>query len=66
MAKSARASGTPFRSFFRPTEMLALARAAGFATAHHVPSAEPTERSFANRTDGLRPTSGEAFLLART
>ncbi|WP_031468386.1 class I SAM-dependent methyltransferase [Sciscionella sediminilitoris] len=66
VVRSARTSGTPFRSFFRPTEMLALARAAGFATAHHVSSAELTERYFANRADGLRPTSGEAFLLAET
>ena len=34
--KGARASGTPFISFFTPTEMLALAREAGFREVQHV------------------------------
>jgi methyltransferase (TIGR00027 family) len=60
----ARASGTPFVSFYRPTEMLALAREAGFPRAVHVSTADLTERYFAARTDGLRPTTGESFLVA--
>lgn len=65
--KGARASGTPFISFFTPTEMLALARAAGFRTAEHVSAAALAERYFAGRTDGLRPpNNSEEFLVATT
>jgi methyltransferase (TIGR00027 family) len=60
----ARASGTPFLSFFRPSEMLALAHEAGFRRAEHVSTADLAERYFAGRTDGLRPTPGESFLVA--
>jgi methyltransferase (TIGR00027 family) len=64
--KRARAAGTPFLSFYRPAEMLALARAAGFNRAEHVSTADLTERYFAARSDGLRPTTGESFLIAST
>lgn len=62
----ARAAGTPFVSFFSPADMLALAREAGFAQARYVCTADITARYFADRSDGLRPSSGEAFLVART
>jgi methyltransferase (TIGR00027 family) len=62
----ARAAGTPFISFYSPAEMLALARGAGFADARHVPGSVLAERYFADRTDGLRPSSGEDLLLATT
>jgi methyltransferase (TIGR00027 family) len=62
----ARASGTPFVSFFTPADMLALAREAGFAHVEHVSGATITERYFSGRTDGLRPARGEEFLLAST
>jgi methyltransferase (TIGR00027 family) len=62
----ARASGTPFISFYTPQEMLALAREAGFKDARHVSGASLAERYFADRTDGLRPSSGEDFLVATT
>lgn len=62
----ARASGTPFISFYTPEEMLALAREAGFEDARHVPGASLAERYFADRADGLRPSSGEHLLLATT
>jgi methyltransferase (TIGR00027 family) len=64
--KSARAAGTPFVSFFSPPEMLALARNAGFTQAQHVSTADLIQRYFTGRTDGLRPSSGEAFLVATT
>ncbi|HTB68250.1 MAG TPA: class I SAM-dependent methyltransferase [Steroidobacteraceae bacterium] len=64
--KRARASGTPFLSFYRPTEMLTLAREAGFSRAEHVSTADLTDRYFRARTDGLRPTTGESFLVAST
>jgi methyltransferase (TIGR00027 family) len=60
----ARASATPFVSFFSPEQMIALAREAGFGSARHVSTAELTERYFASRADGLRPSSGEQLLLA--
>ncbi|SIT49870.1 O-Methyltransferase involved in polyketide biosynthesis [Paraburkholderia piptadeniae] len=62
----ARAAGTPFVSFFSPDEMMALAREAGFSRARHVSTADLTERYFSHRSDGLRPATGEAFLVAST
>jgi methyltransferase (TIGR00027 family) len=65
--KGARASGTPFISFFTPVEMLRLAREAGFRDARHVSAAALAERYFAGRTDGLRPPSNaEELLVAAT
>jgi methyltransferase (TIGR00027 family) len=63
--RGARAAGTPFISFFAPSEMLALAREAGFREVQHVSAASLTERYFAGRTDGLRPGS-EELLVATT
>jgi methyltransferase (TIGR00027 family) len=60
----ARASGTPFLSFYRPSELQALAREAGFRRTEHISTADLTQRYFAGRTDGLRPATGESFLLA--
>jgi methyltransferase (TIGR00027 family) len=62
----ARAAGTPFVSFYAPQEMLALARDAGFKDTRHVSGTTLAERYFADRTDGLRPSSGEDFLVAAT
>lgn len=61
----ARAAGTPFLSFFRPNEMLDLARAAGFKNVEHVSGADIVKKYFAGRTDGLCPSAGEEFLIAR-
>ncbi len=66
-AKGAKASGTPFISFFTPSEMLSLASESGFKEAPHVSAAQLTQRYFANRTDGLRPpNNGEELLIATT
>jgi len=62
----AQAAGTPFVSFYAPQEMLALARDAGFKDVRHVSGTVLAERYFADRTDGLRPSSGEDFLVAST
>jgi methyltransferase (TIGR00027 family) len=62
----ARASGTPFISFFAPDEMLTLARDAGFARVDYVSGAMLARRYVANRTDGLHPTASEALLVANT
>ncbi|MEU6139870.1 class I SAM-dependent methyltransferase [Streptomyces sp. NPDC047081] len=61
----ARAAGTPFLSFHRPEQLLALAREAGFREARHVSAGELEERYFSGRTDGLRPSRGEELVVAR-
>jgi methyltransferase (TIGR00027 family) len=64
--KGARASGTPFISFFTSAEMLALAREAGFREARHVSAATLAQRYFAGRPDGLRPPDNSEELLIAT
>ena len=64
--KGARASGTPFLSFFTPAEMLKLGRNAGFREVRHVSAATLARRYFANRTDGLRPPNNSEELLVAT
>jgi methyltransferase (TIGR00027 family) len=61
--KGARASGTPFISFFTPTEMLTLAREAGFREVQHVSATTLAQRYFTGRTDGLRPPNNSQELL---
>ena len=66
-AKGAAARGTPFISFFRPEEMLDLARECGFKQVRHISAAEIAERYFAGRGDGLRPpNNAEELLIAET
>jgi O-methyltransferase involved in polyketide biosynthesis len=62
----ARAAGTPLISFFAPEEMLAMTPKAGFRDVRHVSAASLTERYFAGRTDGVRPSSSEELLVATT
>ena len=62
----ARANGTPFISFFTPTEMLTLASDAGFKEVQHVSAAMLAERYFAHRSDGLRPPNNSEELLVAT
>ena len=59
-------SSTPFVSFYAPEAMVALARAAGFAQVAHVSADELAGRFFAGRADGLRPSTGEDFVVATT
>jgi methyltransferase (TIGR00027 family) len=65
-AKGARANGTPFVSFFTPTEMLALGREAGFRQVEHVSAVTLAQRYFAERSDGLRPPNNSEELLIAT
>lgn len=66
-AAGAEANGTPWLSFFRPPDMLALAREAGFEKVEHISAAALAERYFADRTDGLRPPNhSEELLVAST
>jgi methyltransferase (TIGR00027 family) len=64
--KGARASGTPFISFFTPRQITSLARDAGFIAAQHISADDLTARYFANRTDGLRPPKNAEELLVAT
>ncbi|OHV35995.1 MULTISPECIES: class I SAM-dependent methyltransferase [Pseudofrankia] len=64
--KGAQGSGTPFVSFYAPAEMLALGRKAGFRDVRHVAGTLLGTRYFADRADGLRPSSGEDLLVAST
>jgi methyltransferase (TIGR00027 family) len=63
---AARASGTPFISYYVPQDILEMAREAGLKTVRHVTAADYTQRYFANRTDGLRPFTTEELLVATT
>ncbi|MFI9380834.1 class I SAM-dependent methyltransferase [Kutzneria sp. NPDC052558] len=62
----ARSSKTPFVSFYRPAEMLATAREAGFAEVENVSGPDIADRYFAGRADGFRPSTGEDILVATT
>lgn len=62
----ASAAGTPFVSYYLPSQMLSLAREAGFPVAEHVSGRTLAQRYFSGRGDGLWPSSGEDFLLAMT
>ncbi|WP_436777344.1 class I SAM-dependent methyltransferase [Yinghuangia sp. YIM S09857] len=64
--EGAKASGTPFLSFFAPDEILAMAREAGFRDARHVSAEMLNARYFAGRTDGLGTSTGEELLVATT
>ena len=64
--RGARASGTPFLSFYAPGEMVAQAGDAGFRDVQHVAGTSFADRYFAGRADELRPSSGEDFILAST
>ena len=64
--QGARASGTPFISFFTPGEITAMARSAGFKQVEHVSSEYLAGRYLAGRTDGLHNSTGEDLLVART
>jgi methyltransferase (TIGR00027 family) len=65
--KGARASGTPFISFFTPPEIVTLARETGFREVQHISAAALAQRYFADRKDGLRPpNNAEELLIAVT
>ncbi|MGG3308274.1 class I SAM-dependent methyltransferase [Paenibacillus sp. 2KB_20] len=64
--KGARASGTPFISFFTPPEMLEMAREAGFQEVQNVSSSDLNQRYFTGRNDGIWLPRGEEFLVATT
>ncbi len=63
-SRGARASGTPFISFFTPDEAVTMAAEAGFADVRHVAGQELAERYFTGRADELRPSTGEDLIVA--
>lgn len=63
----AKANGTPFISFFKPEEIVTLAREARFKNVQHVSAAALGDLYFSKRTDGLRPpNNAEELLIAKT
>jgi methyltransferase (TIGR00027 family) len=64
--RGARASETPFISFFAPAEIVAMAEDAGFRDAYTVSGTALAQRYFAKRRDNLRPGNAEQFLIAIT
>src|SRR5579875_173044 len=53
-------------NFYTPEQLVDLARQAGFQDVRYVSPADLTERYFAGRPDGLRPSSAEALIVATT
>jgi methyltransferase (TIGR00027 family) len=64
-ARGAKASGTPFLSFFSPEEIMALAREAGFKEVRNVSADDLAQRYFSGRTDGLKTSGSEQILVAK-
>jgi O-methyltransferase involved in polyketide biosynthesis len=60
----AREAGTPFLSFFTPNRLLELAGEAGFRDVRHTAADDLNKRYFVGRTDGLKTTNAEEFLVA--
>jgi methyltransferase (TIGR00027 family) len=62
----AAAGGHPWLSAFLPDAISKLAEEAGFADVRLVTPNDLTVRYFAGRTDGLRPSSQNAYMVAST
>lgn len=63
--QGARQSGTPMISYLSPTQVLNMAREAGFKEAIHISADNLAQRYFSNRTDGLHPAKSEEILVAK-
>lgn len=63
--EGAKASGTPFVSFFSVEEIVKIAGETGFKEIQTISTKDMTEKYFKNRTDNLVPASGEFFLVAK-
>lgn len=62
--KGAKASGTPFISFYSHEEMLKIAKEAGFEEAQIISKFDLLAMYFNDREDDLLPASGEDILIA--
>jgi methyltransferase (TIGR00027 family) len=58
--------GHPWISSFSTKDFASMAQASGFSHVEIVTPAQLTRRYFAERSDGLRPSSSEHFLVAST
>ena len=56
-------AGTPFLSLFAPADALKLAKEAGLRDVRHVSRQDIIQMYFTGRADGLKPSSGEEFLV---
>ena len=56
--------GAPWISFYKPDDVVGMARAASFSTVDHVSPTSWHEQWFEGRTDGLRPSSAEHAVVA--
>ena len=61
----AKAAGTPIISFFEPGEILEMAKKAGFGKVEHISREDIIKKYFIGRSDGLKPGSGEEFLVTK-
>lgn len=64
--KKTQEANTPFLSLFSPSEILTMAKEAGFKKAEYVSGKDLYEYYFAKRADGLKAGNAEAFLVAET
>lgn len=62
--KRAQEAGTPFMSLFIPSDLLTLAKDAGFKHTQYVSANHLYQLYFAQRSDGLNAGHAEAFLVA--
>ncbi|WP_410210173.1 class I SAM-dependent methyltransferase [Aquirhabdus sp.] len=62
----AKASGTPFISYFTPEQMIALVNEVGFSHVEHVSANQLAEKYFTNRADGLRPPTNSEEIIVVT
>ena len=65
MAERVAASGEPFRSFFKPEDLIGHVMAAGFSQAEDFDSAKLNPRYFASRGDGLKLRGSGHLMRAR-
>lgn len=63
--ESCASRGEPWLSLYRPGDLRALARQAGFSESEHLDTAVAAGRYFASRSDGLRAPRHEQLLTAR-
>ena len=66
MAERGAADRVPVHRLVRTRRSGRTRGKAGFRDVRHVPLSDLAQRYFVNRTDGLRPSTGEDFLIATT
>jgi methyltransferase (TIGR00027 family) len=64
VAERAKASGTPFLSFYEPDALVSLLKDSGFKTVKHIARHHMIDLYFRDRTDQLLPAHGEEIMVA--